>query len=165
MLEVALQRGRRAMNRRPVGATGATGATGPVGLPDYGYIYNVAPQTVAIEADVSFDSNGPVSGVVHTPGTSEIVVMRAGTYLVDFSVSGSEPDQFAVMVNGFAAAGSTYGAGAGTQQNNGDAILTLGAGAVLTLRNHSSAAAVTLASVVGGTQANVSASMVVERLG
>ncbi|MBO1911647.1 hypothetical protein J4G37_43510, partial [Microvirga sp. 3-52] len=60
--------------------------------------------------------------------------------------------------------GTVYGAGAGTQQNNGQAIFTIAAGDTLTLRNHSSAAAVGLASVIGGTQANVNASVVIKKL-
>ncbi|MEY2430124.1 MAG: hypothetical protein QOJ40_3009, partial [Verrucomicrobiota bacterium] len=47
----------------PAGPTGPTGATGPVGpagqgggSPQYGYVYNVSAETVAIEADVIFDS-------------------------------------------------------------------------------------------------------------
>ena len=51
-----------------------------------------------------------------------------------------------------------------TQQNNGQAIFSIPAGGILTLRNHSSAAAVGLASVIGGTQANVNASIVIKML-
>ena len=47
----------------------------------------------------------------------------------------------------------------------GEAIVALGAGDTLTIRNHSSAAAITLASVIGGTQANVNASVILNRLG
>jgi hypothetical protein len=60
--------------------------------------------------------------------------------------------------------GTIYGSGAGTQQNTGQAIFTLAAGDVLTVRNHSSAAAVTLQTLAGGTQSNANAS-VVEKLG
>jgi hypothetical protein len=103
-------------------------------------------------------------GVTHAPGASAITITDAGTYAISFSVSGSEPNQFALFVNGAPDVSTVYGSGAGTQQNNGLSILVLAAGDVLTLVNHSSAAAVTLASVVGGTQANVSASVLIERL-
>jgi hypothetical protein len=43
-------------------------------------------------------------------------------------------------------------------------ILVLGAGDVITLRNHSSAAAVTLQTLAGGTQTNVNASVSIEKL-
>lgn len=149
----------------PAGATGATGATGASGgVAGFGYIYAVIPQTVAVEAPVLFDSNGPLSGVTHAPGSPSITITSAGTYQVNTSVSGTEPNQFAIFINGAPAPETVYGSGAGTQQNNGQSILVLGAGDVLTLVNHTSAAAVTLASVVGGTQANVSASVVIVRL-
>lgn len=147
------------------GSTGATGATGAAGaLLGYGYIYNLTAQSVAVEATVPFDSNGPLSGVTHTASSDSIVVVSAGTYSIVFSVSGTEPNQFALFVNGVAQTSTVYGSGAGTQQNTGSAILTLGAGDTITLVNHSSAAAVTLASVVGGTQANVNASVTILRL-
>ncbi len=44
-------------------------------------------------------------------------------------------------------------------------ILTLGAGDVITLRNHSSASAVTLQTLAGGTQQNVNASILIEKIG
>jgi hypothetical protein len=84
--------------------------------------------------------------------------------LVQFSVSGVEPGQFALFVNGAAAPGTVYGSGAGTQQDNGQVILTLSASDVLTLVNHSSAAAVTLQTLAGGTQTNVNASLLIEKL-
>jgi hypothetical protein len=152
----------------PAGATGATGAAGPAGtndLAEVGYVYNLTAETVAIEADIPFDSNGPMTaGVVHAPGSSQITLVNAGTYKVSFSVSGTEPNQMAVFVNGDVVAGSTYGSGAGTQQNNGQATVVVADGDVLTIRNHSSSAAVGLASVIGGTQANVNASVSIERV-
>lgn len=149
----------------PPGTAGATGAPGPAGpVLGYAYIYNLTPQTVAIEAVTLFDSNGPLLGVTHTPGSSAINITSAGTYSIHFSVSGTEPNQFSVFVNGAPAVSSIYGSGAGTQQNSGQVILTLAAADVITIRNHSSAAAVTLASVIGGTQANVNASVLIVRL-
>jgi hypothetical protein len=157
----------------PAGATGRTGATGstgptgpqgPAGQPDYGYIYNVSAQTVGVEADITFDTNGPLSGFTHTAGASEIDVVSSGTYLVDFSVSGLEPGQFTLMDGGTAVSGTTYGSGAGTQQDTGQAIVNLTAGAVLTLRNHTSSTSVTLETEAGGTQTNVNASILIEQL-
>jgi hypothetical protein len=148
------------------GPTGATGATGAGGILGYGYVYALAAQTVAIGAPVLFDSNGPLVGVTHSTisTTEDIVMVNAGTYAIFFSVSGTEPNQFALFVNGNPQPSTVYGSGAGTQQNTGLSILTLGVGDVITLVNYSSAAAVTLASVVGGTQANVTASILIERL-
>ncbi len=122
---------------------------------------------MALEAAIKFDSNGvTTSGIVHatTPASAGIEIVEAGTYAVTFSVSGTEPNQMAIFVNGNPVPGSIYGSGAGTQLTSGQAILIVGAGEVLTIRNHTSAAAVGLASVVGGTQANANASVLIEKL-
>jgi BclA C-terminal domain len=152
----------------PTGATGPAGPTGPKGTAAtvaYGYIYNLAAQVVAIGAPVDFDTNGPLSGFTHAPGSAGLVAVSSGTYLVDFSVTGVEPSEFALFDNGAPITGSTYGSGAGTQQNDGQVIVALSAGDVLTLVNHSSAAAVTLQTLAGGTQTNVNASITIEQLG
>jgi BclA C-terminal domain/Collagen triple helix repeat (20 copies) len=147
------------------GTAGSQGATGAAGQPNYCYVYNVIPQTVPIGSPVVFDSNGPLAGFVHSPFASAITVLNSGTYLIDFSVSGTVTNQFALFDNGSPVAASIYGSGAGTQQNNGQLIETLSEGDSLTLVNYSSNAAVGLASVIGGTQANVNASIVIEQLG
>jgi hypothetical protein len=147
------------------GPAGSVGPAGPAAPSDYGYIYNEGAQVVAIGAAVTFDSNGVTSGgIIHALNNADIVVATAGTYSVEFSVAGVEPGQFALFVNGAAESGSVFGSGAGTQQNNGHLIVTLAAGDVVTLVNHSSAAAVTLQTLAGGTQTNVNASILIERL-
>lgn len=141
------------------------GPAGTNGLAEFAYIYNLTAQTVAIEAAIPFDSNGEMSsGIVHAPGATGVTLVNSGTYKVLFSTSGTEPSQMALFVNATAVPGATYGSGAGTQQNNGQAIVSVSNGAVLTLRNHSSAAAVGLASVIGGTQANTNASILIEKI-
>lgn len=134
-------------------------------LSELAYIYNLDAQTVAIEADVNFSTNGFLTaGITHASGSPSILVATAGIYEVTFSVSGTEPNQFALFLNGNLVPGTIYASGAGTQQNNGQAIFTIGAGDVLTLRNHSSAAAVGLATPIGGTQASVNASITLKKL-
>jgi hypothetical protein len=120
---------------------------------------------VPLEADITFDSNGVVTaGITHAPGTAGITLGAAGTYTVTFSVSGTEPNQMGLFVNGTLAPGTVYASGAGTQQNSGQGIVTVGAGAVLTVRNHTSSAAVGLATSIGGTQASTNASVTIEKL-
>jgi len=120
---------------------------------------------VPVEANVPFDTNGVLSaGITHAPGSAEIALVNAGTYKVGFSVSGTEPNQFALFVNGNLVPGTIYGSGAGTQQNTGQVIATFGAGDVLTIKNHTSAAAVGLQSLAGGTQQNANASVAIEKL-
>ncbi len=140
---------------------GATGA----GLSQYGYIYNFAAQVVAVEAHILFDSTGVTTAeIIHTPGTPITIVTTAGDYEVTFTVSGVEPNQFTLFLNGSPIPFTVYGSGAGTQQNNGQAIITLAAGDSLTLVNHTSAAAVTLQTLAGGTQVNVNASLVIKKI-
>ncbi len=153
--------------RGAIGATGATGIPGIGGILGYAYVYNTSPQVIALEADIAFDFNGLItSEITHSPGTSQIQTVSAGIYLFHFSVSGTEPSQFALFQNGNLVAGSIYGSGAGTQQNNGQVIVAAAAGDVFTIRNHTSAAAVTLAAAppIGGTASAVNASVLIERI-
>ena len=108
--------------------------------------------------------NGPLVGIAHAPGNAGVVFTNSGTYAVFFSVSGVEPGQFALFVNGAPVSGTVYGSGAGTQQDTGHALITISANDTLTLVNHSSAAAVTLQTLAGGTQANVNASLLIQKL-
>ena len=68
------------------------------------------------------------------------------------------------FLNGAPVTSAVYGSGAGTQPNNGQTILALAAGDIITLNNHTSAAAVTLQTLAGGTQTNINASIVIEKL-
>ncbi|MED2523512.1 collagen-like protein [Bacillus thuringiensis] len=150
-----------------VGATGPTGPTGLTvsGLSHYAYVFNTAAQVVALEAPILFNSHGRMtSGFTHTLGTSQLMVLNAGDYKISFSVSGVEPNQFTLFLNGAPVTSAVYGSGAGTQQNNGQTILALAAGDIITLNNHTSAAAVTLQTLAGGTQTNINASIVIEKL-
>jgi hypothetical protein len=149
----------------PHDASGTEGDSAASGSRQFGYIYNLRPQLVLIEGDVIFDTNGIHSpGITHVPGTTQIAVTDAGNYEVHFSVSGVEPNQFAIYINGNLAGGTIYGSGADTQQNTGQAILALACGDVLTLRNHSSATPVTLQTLAGGTQTSVNASVIIRKL-
>jgi BclA C-terminal domain/Collagen triple helix repeat (20 copies) len=154
------------------GAAGATGSAGPAGpassngLSQYAYVYNLGEETVPLEADVTFDTNGVMtSGITHTPGAAGITLVNSGIYMVTFSVSGTQPSQMALFVNGTVVPGTVYGSGAGTQQNNGQAIVAIAADGVLTVRNHTSSAAVGLATPIGGTQESTNASVAIEKIG
>ncbi len=153
----------------PAGATGATGADGPAGpaggLSEYAYIYNLDLETVAIDAPILFDLNGAISpGITHAPGSGEINLANAGTYKIAFSVSGVEPNQMALFINGAVVPGAVYGSGAGTQQNTGQAIIEVSANDILSVRSYSSAAGVILQTPGGGTQANTNASLTIEKI-
>jgi hypothetical protein len=145
------------------GATGLTGATGTIS-PSYAYIFNTGAQSVATEADVTFDSNESLVGFTHTPNTAAINVENPGDYAVIFIVNAVEPNQFTLYLNGAPVGGSVYGSGAGTQPNPGMVIITAATSDVITLRNHSSADAVTLQTLAGGTQINSNASILIHKL-
>jgi hypothetical protein len=120
---------------------------------------------VPVEAAVTFSNNGVgTAGIGHNLGASDIFIAESGFYKVQFSISGAEPNQFALYLNGTLLSSTVYASGAGTQQNSGQAILAIGASDLLSLRNHSSAAAVTLATPIGGTAAAVNASILVQKL-
>ncbi len=153
----------------PTGSTGPTGATGPAGtngLAEFSYIYNLSAEVVPVEGDVTLDSNGVLTaGITHIPGLAEVTFVNPGFYAVWFTAAGVEPNQMGLFLNGVAVSGTVYGSGAGTQPSSGQTILTIGAGDVLTIRNHSSAAAVTLQTLAGGTQPNTNASLLIAKLG
>nr|WP_173812728.1 collagen-like protein [Dendrosporobacter quercicolus]NSL47847.1 collagen-like protein [Dendrosporobacter quercicolus DSM 1736]SDM70051.1 hypothetical protein SAMN04488502_106251 [Dendrosporobacter quercicolus] len=142
-----------------------TCATGTVGLTAYAYIYNVVAEVVPVEGDITFSNNGVIVGsIAHTPGTAAIVLGNAGYYAVWFIAAGAEANQFTLFQNGVPVAGGTYGSGAVTQPNPGMAIVAAAAGTVLTVRNHTSAAAVTLQALAGGTQLNANAAILIQRI-
>jgi hypothetical protein len=146
------------------GATGATGATG-IRIVEYSYVYNLAAQVVAVGGSVLFDSNGPLSlGITHTAGTAAVVLASAGIYRFTFTVSGTAANQFTLFVNGIADTSTTYGTGVGNTPNVGQAIITVPAAAAITLRNFTSAGAITLPTTLGGTEPNVNASLIIEQL-
>lgn len=67
--------------------------------------------------------------------------------------------------NGVLVQGSIYGSAAGTQINTGTVMLVASAGDILSVRNHTSPAAVTLQPLAGGIQSNVNASIKIQKLG
>jgi hypothetical protein len=147
------------------GLTGAKGDLGPAaGLSAFGYIYASKAQVVEIDAAVVFDSQSDLLNIQHEMDSSQIFILQAGNYLVSFLITGTEPNQFAIFVNGTVVPGSIYGSGAGTQQNNGQVIVKLGEKDAVTLVNYHSAAAVGLQSSSGGKENNVTASVTLLKL-
>lgn len=143
----------------PSCSTGSSSATA------FAYIYNLSSQVVAVEGDISFSNNGIIIGnIIHTAGTAAIVLGTPGYYAIWFNVAGVEANQFTLYQNGFPVAGATYGSGAVTQPNPGMVIIAAASSDVLTLRNHTSATAVTLQALAGGTQLNANASILIQKL-
>jgi len=135
------------------------------GLAQYAYIYNLSSQTVLVESDVTFDTSGlTTSGIVFSPGTSNILINDGGDYKVSFSLTAVTANQFALFVDGVLVPGTIYGNGVGPLQNNGQAIFTINSGSTLTLRNHTSTIAAILFVFAGGSQTTTNASIVIEKL-
>ncbi|MCC6344699.1 MAG: hypothetical protein IT166_21040 [Bryobacterales bacterium] len=149
----------------PVGATGPAGAQGPAMLV-YGSVYHVPDllsSTVFGGADVPFSNNGPLSGLSHTAGSTTITVSMSGTYEVLYSVSLERgmDSAIAVAVNGTVDVSTTrimMSGFLGGGVNSGQALLTLAAGDVITLRNSGGY------SFTMGTAPNVGAQMTVKRI-
>ena len=162
----------------PTGVTGPTGATGPTGvtgttgatgaIADYVYIYNTSAEIVPSGIITVFDTNGPMTpGFTYSAGSGLVFANNAGVYSIQFSVTESSgAAQFAIFGNGVQLASTTYGSGetTGTQQITGQAIVSLAAGEQISLAN-TSAGSVTLATMVGGSSANVNASLEIEKIG
>lgn len=52
-----------------------------------------------IEADVNFSTNGLLTaGITHAPGSPMILITNEGIYEDTFSVSGTEPNRFALFI-------------------------------------------------------------------
>ena len=138
----------------------------------FGYFYNLeVSDTVAIGAPFPFDTDGPFTSAqfLHTasptPATSApITIVQAGTYEVQYTATVAEARQIALYLNGAVVAGTIYGQATGTAVTTGVAIITAAAGDLLTLRNHLSAAALTLVTPSGGTASNTTNSLLIKKI-
>ena len=137
-----------------------------------GYFFNLeATDTVAIGAPFPFDTDGPTNPALYahtaspTPATSApITILTAGTYRVDYSVTVAEARQIALYLDGAVVLSTIYGQATGTAVTTAFAIIEVAAGQVLTLRNHLSAAALTLVTPSGGTANNTTDSLIITKL-
>lgn len=139
---------------------------------EHGYFYNLeVADTVAIGAPFPFDTDGPfTAGFLHTasptPATSApITIVNAGIYSVQYTVTVAEARQIALYLDGAVVPSTIYGQATGTAVTTGIAIITAAAGQLLTLRNHLSAAALTLVTPSGGTAENTTNSLVITKIG
>jgi hypothetical protein len=69
-----------------------------------------------------------------------------------------------LTINGVSVAGAIFGTDDNSQQNGGQAIISVAAGQVMTIRNQSTTLSILLDNTAGGTATNVDASIVIERL-
>lgn len=127
----------------PTGATGTTGATGSTGagITTFGYVYNLDPaqeSAILLGSDILFDTNGPLSGVLHTPGTAVITVPDTANYLADYTIviTNNVDLTVALAVNGVVAASTSVPTLTVTGEFSNASILPLNAGALVTLRSY-----------------------------
>jgi hypothetical protein len=106
--------------------------------PGYGFVYNTDGQTIASAGLVTFGFNGPLNGVSFTPGTSNIVFTKAGTYSVIFYIITAffTDNQFALYLNG-SKIYTTFLSINSPNANTGYGIINASNGDVLTLVNRS----------------------------
>lgn len=102
-------------------------------LDAWGYVFHVNTQQIAIGAPINFSNNGPLTGIVHQPGGSNIEVTAGGIYNITFGVytAQNNPQDWAVVINGqvrsrFNSAGQTI---------NASTLLSLNANDGITIRN------------------------------
>ena len=157
----------------PVGATGPPGTSswshlghhGPAVASNYGYIYNTGSQSIPTEGDIPFSTNGALLGITHSVGTGPITIENEGTYAVWFIINGEVANQFALFQNNVVVPGSIYGTVGTSESNAGMTMISAAAGDILRVRNHTSSGSVTLDNSAGGSQTNISASIMIIRIG
>lgn len=150
----------------PVGATGATGPTGPGAPETFAYIYNIGTvEDIPLDGLVPFSNNGLiVGGIAHEPGTPEILINETGIYEITFMVQGDRVNQFALFLNDDLIPGTIYSVGAANIQNTGRVIVSITAPAIISIRNHTSFSPITLETLIGGTQDQVNAAVLIRRI-
>ncbi len=132
----------------------------------YGYVYNTGNQSITPESSVPFSNNGIMHGVSHTAGSGSVSLDEPGTYAVWFSVNGQRPSQFALFLNNNMVPGSTYSVGLpSSSSNSGMAVISAQAGDILTVRNHNSLEPIILNYRLSGTEINVTASLLILKVG
>lgn len=142
--------------------------TGTQAAASYGDFYALMPDdnadTVAPGTDVDFPNAGPTAGGVTATDDATFTVANAGTYLVTFQVSVTEPGQLVLAVNGTEVPTTVAGRGGGTDQIVGLSLQTLTAGDTISVRNPAAnTTALTITPSAGGT-GPVSAHLVIVQI-
>lgn len=147
------------------------GIPSPVpGVGGYSWFFALMPgdnaATVAVGAAVQFPQSGPTSTIPAAvrASASTFTITTAGTYEIDWQVSFDEAGQLQVAIGGVGLPDTVVGRATGTNQASGNAVITVAAGAVLSIINPTgNAAALTITPIAGGTHA-VSATLNIKRL-
>src|SRR5690606_77593 len=84
---------------------------------------------------IIMESIGFLSNMIHLP-TGELIVTNTGAYAFWWSVTSTTNTQVALFVNGVPITQAIYGQKSPHNQNNGQGVLLLTAGDIVTLHNH-----------------------------
>ena len=123
------------------GPSGPSGATGPGGgLSAYAgasHIVLVSDSFVTSGSDIPFNTNGAISGITHSAGSSTFTVSTAGRYEIVFSANITDGlnSALAVAVNGSVVSGSSVPLLTSSGTLSGRVVLILDAGDSVGLRN------------------------------
>ena len=130
----------------------------PKGFTTQGSFINTTDQTVALEADAVFMAKVETTNIAWSSfNPSQVQIMEDGIYSAYFQLNTQTASQFAVTINGVADENTTFGTNKGAGQIDSRSLLTLRAGDILTVRNHSSnVGSVIITSKAGGLDSTIS---------
>jgi hypothetical protein len=121
--------------------------------------------TVAVGAAVQFPQNGPTNGAAVRATASTFTIALAGTYKIDWQVSVTEAGQLQLAIAGVGLPNTVVGRATGTSQIVGSTLITVAAGAVLSVINPvGNSTALTITPIAGGASA-VSATLSIVKVG
>jgi len=110
------------------GIQGVPGIPGASGLLDFADFYALMPTdnplTIPGGIPVAFPGDGPTSGSITRSGLSSFILPTAGSYLVQFQASITEPAQLVLRLNGLQIPNSVAGRATGTSKITGMSVVT-----------------------------------------
>jgi len=103
---------------------------------EYAYIYNIGTQTMKLNESVLFDHNGAISsGITHSIGTSDIILIHEGIYLITFyAYGGTHHSSFGLFLNDRLVDGGLYGVSGVDVVHRGQVIIEVEKKSVVTVR-------------------------------
>jgi len=108
------------------------------GCSTYFYISSSVSQTLNLEDHVIFNLSGASKNTLFKTGTDNITVLRDGVYKLSFDLQAKQPSQFTIFVNDEAIESTIAGTDSGSGQVSIRQLVSLNAGDIITVKNHSS---------------------------
>jgi len=128
--------------------------------------FSTITQTVSVEQPVIIYMNGPLKNIKHIQGTTRIIIVKEGTYLITVDFYNDSTAQFSIYLNGVLVPNSTSGTDSGSGLVSlRQILLNLKKGDALTFVNHISGVGdVIFSENQGGTQVGVNMNTLVVML-